>query len=401
MTSAKKRERGQGSIGNVPGSRFLYIWYYDNAGKQHRESTKSTLRSVAQEMLNQRLAAMGRGERGPNEVKNIRYEDMRSILLEEYKRQRISIDKLELDSGGKPTGLRRTGLKFLDDFFKAMRLDQMDIDVLQAYKDSRVEPMCTKDEKLVIEDETPKDRAMRLKKSRDQHERTVNRDLALLRRMIVLTVRQKKLQFTLPYFPMTSELGNTRQGFLEPAKFVQLRNAMPKCLHPYVTFLYTTGSRTGAAVEILWDWVNLKEQIIEIPEGVTKNGEALTLPIDPELLSMLKRMFRKEGTVFDTTNFRKAFNAAAVAVGLGTMYGTEDWQYEGITPHDLRRSFARNSTRSGNTETVAMKIGGWKTGSVFRRYNITSVDDIKLAAKRTADYNASSMQVGRKRSKQK
>ena len=39
MKSAKKRERGQGSIGHVPGSRFFYIWYYDNAGKQHREST--------------------------------------------------------------------------------------------------------------------------------------------------------------------------------------------------------------------------------------------------------------------------------------------------------------------------------------------------------------------------
>lgn len=114
---------------------------------------------------------------------------------------------------------------------------------------------------------------------------------------------------------------------------------------------------------------------------------------------MLKRMFRKEGPVFDTTNFRKAFNAAAVAIGLGRMYGAEDWQYEGITPHDLRRSFARNCTRSGNSETVAMKIGGWKTDAVFRQYNITSVDDIKQAAKRTADYNASSMQVCRKRSK--
>src|ERR1039457_2773638 len=89
MTSAKKRERGQGSIGNVPGSRFLYIWYYDNAGKQHRESTKSTLRSVAQEMLNQRLASMGRGERSPQELK-IRYEEMRSILINNYRENKIA-----------------------------------------------------------------------------------------------------------------------------------------------------------------------------------------------------------------------------------------------------------------------------------------------------------------------
>jgi len=85
-TSTKKRERGQGSIGKVPGSRFLYIWYYDNAGKQHRESTGSELRSVAQEMLNQRLAAMGRGEKSPTEIKSIRYEDMRQILINEHQR---------------------------------------------------------------------------------------------------------------------------------------------------------------------------------------------------------------------------------------------------------------------------------------------------------------------------
>src|SRR5271155_5809981 len=89
MTSAKKRERGQGSIGNVPGSRFFYIWYYDNAGKQHRESTKSTLRSVAQEMLNQRLAAMGRGEKSPAEIRNVRYENMRQILIDNYREKKI------------------------------------------------------------------------------------------------------------------------------------------------------------------------------------------------------------------------------------------------------------------------------------------------------------------------
>lgn len=90
-TSTKKRERGQGSIGKVPGSRFFYIWYYDNAGKQHRESTGSELRSVAQEMLNQRLAAMGRGEKSPTEIKNIRYEDMRQILIDSYREKKLAL----------------------------------------------------------------------------------------------------------------------------------------------------------------------------------------------------------------------------------------------------------------------------------------------------------------------
>ena len=69
------------------------------AGKQHRESTGSELRSVAQEMLNQRLAAMGRGEKSPTEIKSIRYEDMRQILIDSYREKKIGtlVEKQQAD----------------------------------------------------------------------------------------------------------------------------------------------------------------------------------------------------------------------------------------------------------------------------------------------------------------
>src|SRR6266403_938972 len=134
----KKRERGQGSIGHVPGSRFLYIWYYDNAGKQHRESTKSTLRSVAQEMLNQRLAAMGRGEKSPTEIKSIRYEDMRQILIDNYREKKIGklVEEKQEDGTVKVYPHKRN-LKVLDECFAGMRLDQIDTDVLRAFRKKR------------------------------------------------------------------------------------------------------------------------------------------------------------------------------------------------------------------------------------------------------------------------
>jgi hypothetical protein len=43
--------------------------------------------------------------------------------------------------------------------------------------------------------------------------------------------------------------------------------------------------------------------------------------------------------------------------------------------HDFRRIVARNMTRAGVTETVAMSITSHKIPSMFQRYNITSSDD--------------------------
>ena len=67
-------------------------------------------------------------------------------------------------------------------------------------------------------------------------------------------------------------------------------------------------------------------------------------------------------------DFRGTWEKARVAAGVS-----------GLLFHDLRRTAARNFRRAGIAEGVIMKIGGWRTRSVFERYAIVSQTDVQDA----------------------
>jgi len=142
-------------------------------------------------------------------------------------------------------------------------------------------------------------------------------------------------------------------------------------------------------VDLLRGWLYLDD---------SKNGEGRKVKLTEEVRTLLAACVGgKEPDDFLLTHEdgedgsrvaqpRKNWYALCDRAGLGklTKTGTgrkKRLHYEGLQMHDLRRSGVRQMRRRGIAETVAMKISGHKTRSIFDRYDITSERDLENAAK--------------------
>jgi integrase len=182
---------------------------------------------------------------------------------------------------------------------------------------------------------------------------------------------------------------NVRKGFFEHWDFIKLREALPEHLRGFITFAYKTGWRLGEISELTWDRVDLKQGVVRLDPGDSKNNEPRSVVVDAEVLEVLNRPWKLRGKsriilpfVFlngkrtdRIKQFGKSWKTACKDAKIGKRLF-----------HDFRRSVVRNMVRAGVPERVAMTISGHKTRSVFERYNAVSEEDLRHAAQQQSDY---------------
>jgi integrase len=100
---------------------------------------------------------------------------------------------------------------------------------------------------------------------------SVNRELAIVRRMFVLAIQARKLLYA-PHIPKLRER-NARAGFFERPTFESVWRHLPEALQPVVTFAYITGWRIDSEVLTRqWRHVDFDANEIRLDPGETKNG---------------------------------------------------------------------------------------------------------------------------------
>ncbi len=222
---------------------------------------------------------------------------------------------------------------------------------------------------------------------------TVNRFLATLRRGFRLGLQQRRIHVA-PNIVLLRE-APPRAGFFEPEEIENVIRQLPEDLRPVAEFGWLSGWRLREITDLQWNEVDFRAGTIRLRAERSKNGRAREiyfagLPRLAELLRERRRrtslLERERGAVIPLVFHRagrrimqldKSWREACGKAGLPGMHF-----------HDLRRSAARNLVRAGVPETVAMKILGHRTRSIFDRYNITSGRDLEAAMAKLDRYLA-------------
>ena len=133
---------------------------------------------------------------------------------------------------------------------------------------------------------------------------------------------------------------------------------------------------------------------VRLDAHTTKNGEGRVFPFTQELRELLEEqkrqsdeLARTRGLIVPWVFFRmKAKTRGGETFPQPVRIFNNAWANAceaagcpGRIPHDLRRTAVRNLVRAGISESVAMRLTGHKTRSVFERYNIVSDGDLRDA----------------------
>ena len=362
--------RGKGSIYRRPGRTVWMLGYYvgpADARRRVRESSKTTDEAIAQRRLEKRLREAANAQDGISEFeepvhRRVTLDTLFDELLADYVRREIKgLRNVRLRLGpGKPLrtvfGHRRASAVTAADITRYVN------DRKTAQRPGREEPGFAN--------------------------ATINRETELLHRALRLGVDSKRI-VRMPVFPAKLPERNARQGFFETGDFRKILPFLSNPLDDMARFAFETGWRRGMLIGMRWEHVDPAGRSVTLPDS--KNDDPQTMPLDGELWEIIQRrwkareyatigggvgiaanVFHRGGRPIPTSTFNTQFAEARKKAGVvGALF------------HDLRRTAARNMIRGGVPRSIAKRVTGHRSDSMFQRSDVASMDD-KLEALRKA-----------------
>jgi integrase len=343
-----KRPNGTGSL--FRRGRFWWIKYHRN-GEQYRESSKSEYKQDAKDLLARRLGDISTGKFQGLAPERITIQQLCELVIEDYEHNRKRSTQ--------------------DAKWRAAA------NIYPAIGNLRAHQFGLAQVKRYVAD----------RRRAGAADATINRELAIVRRGFTLALENDPpLVHRAPHIPKLDE-DNVREGFVEDSQYRTLRDRLPAHLRCLLVVGYHVGCRRGELRKIEWPQVDFEANEIKLAKRQTKGKAPRTLPIYGDMREWL--LMQKAERDQDWSECPLVFHYLGRPIG-SHMKGWEKAcaaaGLPGLHFHDLRRSAIRNMERAGIPRKIAMSISGHKTEAVYRRYDIVSPQDLKIAAAKLEAY---------------
>lgn len=352
----EKRPRGTGSIRSRNG--WLTIKFYVD-GVPVREAAKSKSMAVAQALLNKRLGQVAAGRVPSPRRDRVRLGELLDAYLVDVKLQ-----------NRKDPQHAEICVKRLRAYFGTRRATSIRGDDVRRYVLKRREA--------------------------DMANGSINRELAVLRRVFSLAIEQEKIDRA-PKIKLLKEAA-PRSGFFEREKFQDvLKHLRFEVVRDMAIVGYWLGWRVSEIRNLEHRHVDMSRKCLVLEPGRTKGGEGRVVYPPPPAWAAIAKWYdrRVVGDRIASRVFHRRGKPIRAIIRHWRTACTKAG-HPGMRFHDLRRTAVRNMVRSGIPESVAMKVTGHKTRTVFERYNIVSDQDMRgVATKMTNGFHQPEEKNGR------
>jgi integrase len=192
---------------------------------------------------------------------------------------------------------------------------------------------------------------------------TVYQELALLRRMFNVAIKEWQWLRTNPVSAISFSVGNrnarTRWLTVDEEDMLLRRATNPSWLRPLLVIALHTGMRRGEILALTWRDIDLSRRLIRVERS--KNGEKRSIPISATLQTTLQGIKVREIS-------GRLFPLAVRSLRAGFEKAVGKAELENFHFHDLRHTFATRLVQNGVDLYKVKELLGHKTLAMTMRY---------------------------------
>lgn len=355
----------------INGQYWARITYIDKLGKRRELKRKAENKTHAKQLVQDLLFEIRQ-----HGVDSFESANMTFFELADYYEKRYLIDPVYVE-GRKIAGLRghyeyKLLLKVLKDFFGAKKIKAISYGDLEAYRLKRLStPIVYKDKE---------------KEAKQRSLASVNRELALLRRILNIAHREGWVQKN-PFQSGDKLISvadeKKRNRILTRTEEIELLQGcvgLREHLKPILICALDTGMRAGEIFSLRWKDVDLNNNKITIHALNTKTLQsrqiALTVRLKLALVELSSVAKSIDDLVFGVGTVRRSFNTLCKYCNIKDLHF-----------HDLRHTAATRMIQKGTPlQEVGRILGHTQANTTYRYINIDN-DSAKRVASLLDEFN--------------